>query len=343
MCVSSLFSPVLAHTLYLKSSVLRMLGLVAIVLTTMSYSVVSTASTYTVDEKPIQALQNQTFTIGVLSNKARKHIGFTSPIAKYLGQQLAPYGYTEGRVKVTNSIVELGQWLDTGEVDMVSETLFAALKLQQEHNADIRLHRWKKGQADYQTVFFARKDSDIHTLEDLVGKTLVLEDRSSTSGFYMPVQTLISQQLAMTSQSAPSRITNPDSINIIVAGDVLRRADEISLSTWVAHGQADAGAFANTNWDDSGDMPPHIKPDMAIIYRTEFIPRSVILMRRDLPSQVKQTIETSLVNAHQSAEGKAALYKFQKTSKVEAFSPARLQSFADYNQYRMQIESMRFK
>jgi phosphonate transport system substrate-binding protein len=293
-----------------------------------------------VTEKPVQTPKNQTFTIGALSNNARKHIGFTSPIAKYLGQKLAPYGYTEGRVKVTNSIVELGQWLDTGEIDMVSETLFAALKLQQEHNADIRLHRWKKGQADYQTVFFARKDSDIHSLDDLVGKTLVLEDRSSTSGFYMPIHTLIGQQLAMTSQSAPSRITNPNNVNIIVAGDVLRRADEISLSTWVAHGQADVGAFANTNWDDSSDMPPHIKPEMEIIYRTEFIPRSVILLRKDLPPQVKQAIETSLVNAHQSAEGKAALHQFQKTSKFEAFSPARLQSFTDYNQYRMQIESM---
>ncbi|WP_353499537.1 phosphate/phosphite/phosphonate ABC transporter substrate-binding protein [Vibrio chaetopteri] len=309
----------------------------------MSFSVFSIASTPKVAKKPAQASQSQTFTIGVLSSKARKHIGFTSPIAKYLGRQLAPYGYKEGRVKVTNSIVELGQWLDTGEVDMVSETLFAALKLQQEHKADIRLHRWKKGQADYQTVFFARKDSGIHTLDDLIGKTLVLEDRSSTSGFYMPVQTLISQQLAMKSQSASSRIPNPDNINIVVAGDVLRRADEISLSTWVAHGQADAGAFANTNWDDSGDMPPHIKPEIEIIYRTEFIPRSVILLRRDLPSQVKQTIETSLVNAHQSAEGKAALHKFQQTTKFETFSPARLHSFVDYNQYRMQIESMWFK
>ncbi|GAL32054.1 phosphate-binding protein [Vibrio maritimus] len=343
MRVSSISSPMLAHTLRLKSAALKGLGLIALGLCTTGYSVTSLASDTTTELTPVQVEQNKTFTIGVLSSKARKHIGFTSPIAKYLGHQLAPYGYTEGRVKVTNSIIELGQWLDSGDIDMVSETLFAALKLQEEHKADIRLHRWKKGQADYQTVFFARKDSGIHTLDDLVGKTLVLEDRSSTSGFYMPVQTLINQQLAMVSQPVSTQITNPDSVNIVVAGDILRRADEISLSTWVAHGQADAGAFANTNWEDSGDMPPHIKPEMEIIYRTEFIPRSVILLRRNLPFKVKRAIETSLVNAHQSAEGKAALYKFQKTSKFEAFSPERLQSFADYNQYRMQIESMWFK
>lgn len=343
MRVSSVSSPMLARTLRLKSVVLRGLGLIALGLCTTSYSVTSFASDTAIEVSPVPVEQNKTFTIGVLSNKARKHIGFTSPIAKYLGHQLAPYGYTEGRVKVTNSIIELGQWLDRGEIDMVSETLFAALKLQEEHKADIRLHRWKKGQADYQTVFFARKDSGIHTLNDLVGKTLVLEDRSSTSGFYMPIQALISQQLAMASQPSSSRITNPDNINIVVAGDILRRADEISLSTWVAHGQADVGAFANTNWDDSGDMPSHIKPEMEIIYRTKFIPRSVILLRRDLPFKVKQAIETSLVNAHQSTEGKAALYKFQKTTRFEPFSPERLQSFADYNQYRMQIESMWFK
>jgi phosphonate transport system substrate-binding protein len=311
----------------------------------VSYGEISISSfnTATSTTSQLHAEQNKTFTVGVLSNKARKHIGFTSPLAKYVGQQLAPYGYVGGRVKVTNSIMELGQWLDNGEIDMVSETLFAALKLQQEHSADIRLHRWKKGQTDYQTVFFARKDSGIHSLEDLIGKTLVLEDRSSTSGFYMPLQTLLKQPLALSSQTSPSQGANPDDINIVVAGDVLRRADEISLSTWVAHGQADAGAFANTNWEDSGDMPPHIKPEMEIIYRTEFVPRSVILLRRDLPTEVKEVVETALINANQSTEGKAALYKFQKTSKFEAIPPEQLQSFTDYNQSRMQIERMWFQ
>ncbi|GMQ48968.1 phosphate/phosphite/phosphonate ABC transporter substrate-binding protein [Vibrio sp. 10N] len=345
MRIRPVFNPLALRTLCPKSAAVKMLGIAAIGLSAIGFSGLSFASDTINVNNTTQAKNvtpNKTFTIGVLSNKARKHIGFTSPLAKYLGQTLAQFGYTQGRVKVTNSIVELGQWLDNGEIDMVSETLFSALKLQQEHNADILLRRWKKGQADYQTIFFARKNSGIHTLDDLIGKTLVLEDRSSTSGFYMPVQTLLNQQLPMTSQPSPTNNTHSSHVNIVVAGDVLRRADEISLSTWVAHGQADAGAFANTNWDDSGDMPPHIKPEMEIIHRTEFIPRSVILLRRDLPVQVSQAITESLVNAHQTAQGKAALYKFQKTTKFEAFSPAQLQSFEDYNRYRMQIEHLWF-
>jgi phosphonate transport system substrate-binding protein len=339
----------LAHPLRIPRGAARALGLITFGLTALSYSLASIAAQSIEAEKPIaaeksgQVVQGKTFTIGVLSYDARKHISFTSPLAKYLAKQLEPHGYTEGYVKVTNSIVELGHWLDIGKIDMVSETLFSSLKLQQEHNADIRFHRWKKGQANYQTVFFARKASGIHTLDDLVGKTLVLEDRSSTSGFYIPIHTLLRQKLAVTPKPNPNRIAHPDNINIVVAGDVLRRADETSISTWVAHGQADAGAFSNTNWEDPGDMPPHLKSEMELIYRTEFIPRSLILLRRDLPTQVKQTIEKSLINAHQSEEGKAALHKFQKTSRFETFSPSKLQSFSDYNDQRLQIERLWFR
>lgn len=350
MSISSVLRSIVTPIQSLASKTLSILGPITIGLGVVSYSTVSYGeistnafNTTTSTKSQSHVEQNKTFTVGVLSTKARKHIGLTSPLAKYVGQQLAPYGYVDGRVKVTNSILELGQWLDKGDIDMVSETLFTALKLQQEHSADISLHRWKKGHAEYQTVFFARKDSGIHSLEDLIGKTLVLEDRSSTSGFYMPLQTLLKKPLALSSQTSPSQGANPDDINIVVAGDVLRRADEISLSTWVAHGQADAGAFANTNWEDSGDMPPHIKPEMEIIYRTEFVPRSVVLLRRDLPIEVKKVVEIALINANQSTEGKAALHKFQKTSKFEAFSPEQLQSFTDYNQSRMQIERMWFQ
>ncbi|MGR5094163.1 phosphate/phosphite/phosphonate ABC transporter substrate-binding protein [Vibrio maritimus] len=284
--------------------------------------------------------KDQTFTIGVLSNKARKHIVFSFPLAKYVSQGLTEYGYTNSRVKVTDSIFELGQWLESGEVDMVSETLFAALKLQEDYQGDIVLRRWKKGQPEYQTVFFARKDSGIQSLDDLYGKILVLEDRSSTSGFYMPIQSLLSHQLEVTPHFSLPKTPTADKVNIVLASDILRRADEISLSTWVAHSQADVGAFANTNWEDSGDMPPHIKPGMEIIHRTEFVPRSVILLRGDLDANVRSAIIETLVNANKSEEGKAALYKFQKTTKFDRLSKERLQSLADYNQSRVQIEQL---
>ncbi|GAL17906.1 phosphate-binding protein [Vibrio maritimus] len=285
-------------------------------------------------------VENQTFTIGVLSNKARKHIVFSTPLAKYVSQQLTEYGYTNSRVKVTDSIFELGQWLESGEIDMVSETLFAALRLQEDYKGEIVLRRWKKGQPEYQTVFFARKDSGIRSIDDLEGKILVLEDRSSTSGFYMPVQSLLKHKLEVTPHFSLPKTPTSDKVNIVLASDILRRADEISLSTWVAHSQADVGAFANTNWEDSGDMPPHIKPEMEIIHSTEFIPRSVILLRGDLDTNIRAAIIKILVDANKSEEGKAALYKFQKTTKFDRFTDERLESLVRYNDSRIQIEQL---
>ncbi|MDA0107162.1 phosphate/phosphite/phosphonate ABC transporter substrate-binding protein [Vibrio mediterranei] len=284
----------------------------------------------------------KTFTIGVLSSKARKHIGFSAPLARYLADNLRQYGYTKAEVKVTKSALELGQWLDSGEIDLVSETLFAALALQSEHNGEIILRRWKKGEFEYHTVFFARKDSDINSLSDLTGKTIALEDQSSTSGFYLPMKTLSEHHLAPTRFASSFTPVLKDKVGVVLTGDVLRKADEISLSTWVYRSQVDAAAFSNANWDDLGDMPQHIKSTMKIFYRTESVPRSVMVIRNDLPTEVKQTVKDTLLNADSDPMGAAALAQFQKTAKFDEIPASQLTLFPQYNAARLQVEEAWF-
>ncbi|MFC5080843.1 ABC transporter, phosphonate, periplasmic substrate-binding protein [Vibrio thalassae] len=284
----------------------------------------------------------KTFTIGVLSCKARKHIVFSAPLARYLANKLSKYGYVRSEVKVTNSALELEQWLDSGEVDLVSETLFSALALQNEHNGEILLRRWKKGEFEYHTVFFARKDSDINSLSDLSGKTIALEDHNSTSGFFLPIKALEEKQLhpvRFSSSLAPD-LTNK--VGVILTGEVLRKADEISLSTWVYRSQVDAAAFSSNNWNDLADMPQHIKSTMKVFHRTESVPRSVIVIRKDLPGAVKQTIKHSLLSADNDPVGIAAIAQYQKTAKFDEIPPSQLALFPQYNAARLQVEKAWF-
>ncbi|MBY6196196.1 phosphate/phosphite/phosphonate ABC transporter substrate-binding protein [Vibrio hangzhouensis] len=286
--------------------------------------------------------EQKTFSIGVLSNKARKHVLYTAPLAGYIASQLKPYGYESGKVKITSSILELGHWLDTGEVDLISETFYSALTLQNEHNGELVLRRWKKGVAEYHTVFFARKDGPVSSLEDLNGKKLILEDQTSTSGFYLPVHELLKHNITTNRHMEFNDSDMAPEVGVVLTSDILRKADEISLSTWVYQAQADAGAFSNLNWDDSGDMPLHLKSEMKIIHRTQPLPRSVVILRKNLPTDVKQSIVKILKEANEDPRGKAVLEQFQKTARFDDIPPEYLSDLTRYNTARLQVEEAWF-
>jgi phosphonate transport system substrate-binding protein len=57
------------------------------------------------------------------------------------------------------------------------------MRLKEDAGAEPLLQEWKKGVAEYKTVFFVRKDSGITSFKALVGKKIPFEDAGSTSAF----------------------------------------------------------------------------------------------------------------------------------------------------------------
>jgi phosphonate transport system substrate-binding protein len=286
-----------------------------------------------------QGIESKTLTIGVHSKKARKHIEFTKPLAQYLQSKLVHLGYRHAKVVVSSDLQELGHWFSTGQVDLVSETPFSALELRDKYNGEFLLRRWKKGLADYHSVIFVRKDSDINTLEDLKNKKLVLENSSSTSGFYLPVQAILEDGLQLQKIDTLSASVSQDRIGFIHIDDVLNRANEISLTTWVYRQKVDAAAFSNANWNDVKDMPLHIQDEMKIIHSTDNYPRSIVVVRASLPDQVKKTIEQELLNAHNSPRGVSVLQNYQKTTRFDNLPEEQEYNLEQVNHYRKQIQA----
>jgi phosphonate transport system substrate-binding protein len=65
-----------------------------------------------------------------------------------------------------------------GEIDALIEGVMPTLALERQTGLlDPELLVWRKGQRQYVTVFFTRKDSSIQELQDLRGRTIAFERR----------------------------------------------------------------------------------------------------------------------------------------------------------------------
>lgn len=153
------------------------------------------------------------------------------------------------------------------------------------------------GSVGYYSIGFARKDKSINSLADMKGKVFAFGDPNSTSGYLIP------------SVEIPAEIgATMDS------GDYFREVKFVGghEQTIVAvnNGEVDAGvtwADGQGNWEDgynSGALRKAVDSglvdmnDLVEIWRSKEIPEGPIVLRRALPSDVKQKVVTFLSELH---------------------------------------------
>ena len=104
-----------------------------------------------------------------------------------LRERLAPANVRVGDLVIARDLDDLSQRLARGDVDIVVETVFPTLVLQERSRClDPALVVVRRGQREYRSVFFTRKEAPIRALADLRGRTLVLQALRSTSAFALP-------------------------------------------------------------------------------------------------------------------------------------------------------------
>ena len=130
-----------------------------------------------------------------ISDDPERSITRMQPLADYLAANLGDQGIGVGEVKVAPDMDTLNGWLQSGEVDLVFDSLYPAMIMRNEGGATPILRRWRDGVGEYHTVFFVLADGGIESLEDLNGKIVALDEPSSTSGFLVPVAHLIEEGL----------------------------------------------------------------------------------------------------------------------------------------------------
>lgn len=262
-------------------------------------------------EPRLAAAERDTLVIGKVSSNPKKHYGYLKPLADYAAARMQDLGVRRAEVLMAPSNERMITYLEQGKVDWITETLFSSLIFQERAGAGILLLKWKKGVPEYHTIFIARKDSGISSLADLKGKTLALEDPGSTTAFFLPIAELLDAGLAPVPLTTPREAPQAEKVGFVFA------RQEITQANWVHEGFVDAAAFSNLDWEKADHNPPEFRADLKIIHRTASYPRAFELVQHNLDPARKERLKAILLNAPDTAEGRALLHAYQKTTKFD--------------------------
>ncbi|MEE8372187.1 MAG: phosphonate ABC transporter substrate-binding protein [Dehalococcoidia bacterium] len=135
------------------------------------------------------------------------------------------------------------------------------------------------GKATYKSIIITRADSGIETLDDLKGRTFAFVDPASTSGHLIPRKMLVENGI------------DPEEDFSAMQWAGTHNAVELA----VKNGHVDAGALGDTTHRRMLEEG-HIDPgEIFVVHESEPIPGSPIVVRGDLPQDLKDRIKQALI------------------------------------------------
>ncbi len=248
---------------------------------------------------------------GRVSSDPKRHYRLLKPMADYVAAHMRDLGIVEAKVLMARDSRQMIDYLKQGKIDWVTETPFSAEIFQDEAGAEILLRRWKSGVSEYFSIFFARKDSGIHSLDELVGKIVAFEDEHSTSAYSVPASILIGKGMKLVKLASPREKPPADKVGYVFAGQ------PINTTAWVYKGFVQAGAYSNLDWDNDENLARALRGELQIFYTSKRFPRAIELVRKDLAPQIKQRMKEILINAYKDPAAKPALLNFENTAKFD--------------------------
>ncbi|NEQ82927.1 MAG: phosphate/phosphite/phosphonate ABC transporter substrate-binding protein [Moorea sp. SIO2I5] len=248
--------------------------------------------------------------LGDISKNPAKKIRRFQPLANYLADKLSQFDINTGEVKIASDFPTMISWLKEGEVHLYFDSLYPAMRINQESGAQPILRRWKRGDAEYHTIIFTMKDRGIKSLADLKGKKVAFDDRQSTSGYMLPMAYLIEAGLKPNEKGSASDVVAANEVGYIFSDD-----DENTIQ-WVISSKADAGAVDNQTFEQ---VPKEVKDAMTILAETDKVPRQVVMVPGNMDPELMAQLKSILSTMHNDPKGKEVLTKFQKTAKFDEF------------------------
>ena len=138
----------------------------------------------------------------------------------------------------------------------------------------------KSGRTYYHSQITTRVDSGIKTVADLKGRTFAFVDPSSTSGHLFPKAGLIKMGI------------DPDTY----FGRVLFTGSHDANALAVANKRVDAATIADRILDTAVSKGMVKAEEIHVVWRSDPIPESPTVWRKNLPDDLKQKIKTAFLN-----------------------------------------------
>ena len=256
------------------------------------------------------AFADDILTIGKISSNPSKHFARMSAFGAYIATQMQGDGITRHRVVFAPDLETLSEQMATGDIDITSETVYAAIELENRGAADILLREWKAGVPEYHSVIVVPARSTIQTVDDLRGKTILFEDPYSTSGHLMARYELMSEGIEF-AMAGGSRAAGPDAVRYRFT------FEEINSLTSLARGEGDAAVFSNTDWENDEVTPIVFKSRMRTIYETTPLMRSALLVSQTMSGPTRDALTSVLTAMADNEEAQMVLSTYYGVSRYD--------------------------
>lgn len=226
------------------------------------------------------------------------------PFIDYLVSKLAGQGITKGEFVGATSVSEMAQMVRDGQIDMVIDSAFPVYVVDKLAGGQVLADRYKGGPGTYHTAIFVKQNSSIKTLDDLKGKMLAFDSKTSTVGYFLPKAELIKQGYTLVQKTSPT-----DNCPLT---DICYVFVHKSVYETVAHGDTPAGAESELEVDAYfGNQISNYR----IISRTPDILRYVVATSAIMKPSLRDAIGNILFSMNTTPQGRIILDSFAQTAK----------------------------
>lgn len=268
-----------------------------------------TASAVADQAAPMSSGDRGVLVLGRVSDDPKRHYEQLEPLLDYVVARMGSVGIREGRVLMARSARQMESYLRRGRVDWVTETAAMAIEFAAVADAGLLVATERSGVREYRSVFFARRDAGIGSLQDLTGRSVAFQNPSSTSAYFAPAAALLEAGLSMEILLAPHDRPSPGSVGYLFAGQ------EENIVTWVHKRLVDAGAFSNLDWEDLSQLPADFRDDLVVVHGTAPFPRAVEVVRGDMDARVRERLREVLLGAADDPQAREPMLHFFNTTR----------------------------
>lgn len=214
-----------------------------------------------------------------------------------------PYKY---KFAIPQSYVAVVEAFGTDRADVASLNTFGYILANEKYGTQALLKVIRYGSGTYKSQIITRSDSSIKKLEDINGKRFAYVDSASTSGYLLPAKYLKDK-------------------NIKPSTTVFAKKHD-NVVTMVYQGQVDAGATFYTP-PEEGKLQdarrlvltqfPDVADKVKIVELTSDIPNDPFVFRKDLPEEMKKSIQEALVKFVKTEAGRKAFHDLYGITDLE--------------------------
>jgi len=194
------------------------------------------------------------------------------PLADYIADKLN-WDRSRVKVRIAQSIDEISIMLIEGRVDVFLDSSYPSLLVRRGTGSRVILESLVKGERQYHTLIITRAGSEVNTLGDLVGSTLALQERYSTSGYLLPAAHLTGEGYELEFLSGATSLPAPDHIGFFFSGD------EENTLAMIRKGIIDVGALSSQDYEQ---LAEEVKQEFIVLAMTPRVPRKLASTRPGL-------------------------------------------------------------